>query len=252
MSQPVRETDAAGNPRVTVPVSEFKVGQTVWHKYSKLLGGKIVWLSGEQLWIKGLGYGESFIAPAADFTATDPNQPVEPVPQACPFCGMASAKCFMHQPNHWVSCTTDTCRLSTPYKPTRLEAIQAWNAIRVEKIGVAMVPAGERELRYAPAPEPTPKPCPVCGTHAVFHADDSNVQCESEVCYMSGPTGLNRSAAILAWNKLGDVAAEREECAKIVEHGHQLGVECPILGQGPLVVKFLAFLADRIRSRGQQ
>lgn len=66
-----------------------------------------------------------------DLTTVDPNQPVEPVPKKCPFC-KGTADLSERSTGFVFECI---CWFRTPMKPTRLEAIQAWNSIRVERDG---------------------------------------------------------------------------------------------------------------------
>lgn len=60
-----------------------------------------------------------------------PNQPAEPLPQKCPFCGSESDVSKYGYVDFRVCCSLNEPCLLGPHKPTRLEAIQAWNLIQL-------------------------------------------------------------------------------------------------------------------------
>lgn len=121
--------------RETKPASEFKPGQTVWRKsdgekftVSRLSDHDFLVVICENRSIRAENY--------EDFSATDPRQPGPSAevenPQKCPFCGNKT-KSHENDGNWTCYCPSDgwlMC-LRGPEKPTRLEAIQAWNSIRV-------------------------------------------------------------------------------------------------------------------------
>lgn len=63
------------------------------------------------------------------YTATDPNQPAEPTPQKCPFCGSDPVGKNNDGLDWWFSCPLVSCWWRSPRRATHLEAIQAWNRI---------------------------------------------------------------------------------------------------------------------------
>ncbi len=124
---------------------QFEAGQTVWGKHTGLKAS-ILAIHGDKAWVEYepsqaandlVGKGPQTV-PLEVLLATDPNQPAELVPQACPMCG---AKPIIHTNLAGISsvyCSEGTnpekfnC-LRGPQMPTRLEAIQAWNSIRVDE-----------------------------------------------------------------------------------------------------------------------
>jgi hypothetical protein len=111
---------------------EFKPGQTVWKKGTSKQPFTVSKWSDEDTLV--LINPEGFIQ-AVDqelFTATDPN--AEPTPQKCPFCG--SEATVIGDEDDRVLCMAycvmkAECGLEGPFRKTRLEAIQAWNSIRL-------------------------------------------------------------------------------------------------------------------------
>lgn len=184
---------------------EFTVGQTVFVKSPRKIEDigftdfgplTIVAIDGDEYWLKK---GDTRYTRKIDaLAATDPSQPAEPVAQVCPFCWSDTAVYESDGVNrkHWVCCKGHiACWFTGPRKPTRLEAIAAWNSI-----GILSVPArtpaplhSKEEIERAfrdnkvgelIAKQPEPKP-----------------PCQCEVCISV------REA----------IAAEREECAKIAD-----------------------------------
>jgi len=110
-------------------MSEFKPGQTVWSKGS---GARyeVLAAAGDSLWL--IDPHASHVArlhDARDFVATN----AEPTPQKCPFCG-DSPHCHDYADGDWQArCDQNKtgCGCKGPYRKTRLEAIRAWNAIRI-------------------------------------------------------------------------------------------------------------------------
>src|SRR6185369_7198336 len=108
----------------------FKPGQTVYPKSGSPYKFIVAGVHGDDLWLKIVG-GENatvFLAKSESYSATNPN--AEPTPQKCPFCGSES-RGNKHSGRHWFDCPETYCRLIGPERKTRLEAIQAWNSIRV-------------------------------------------------------------------------------------------------------------------------
>ncbi len=125
----------------------------------------------------------------SDTTPKTANQPAEPVPQACPFCGgktnlAGCGPCRMF-------CMGEDCIMG-PIKPTRLEAIAAWNSISV-----------------TPPKEPEPKNCPLCGKKPIIHQTDFGGVAFDVLCNgggfwcLRGPQLPTRAEAVAVWNKLG-------------------------------------------------
>lgn len=233
---------------------EFKPGQTVWQRYTHEMFD-IIAVKGPSCWCWSVERCHYETISADDLLATDPNRPAEPVPQDCPFCG-GEAKAMLGDEGQrsYVVCTGN-CRAEGPLLATSLETIQAWNSIRVgpmkpDEALSAMKEAAQEDLykAFMPqiaktlAPEPTPKPCPSCGNSAkLVHEDDNTrVSCTKSYCIL-GPKRLDPKNAILAWNNLGNVAEEREVCAKIVRDAS------PWIGE-----KWAGILSDEILKRGQQ
>jgi hypothetical protein len=113
-------------------MSEFKFGQTVWRHLKQY---EVIHQYLKDVWVKDGTHGE--ILPVEWLTATDPNaKPLPPEPQKCPFCGYCPGFREIHaQERHWVGCENFGCRFLGPERPTREEAIAAWNSLRVIQPG---------------------------------------------------------------------------------------------------------------------
>jgi len=113
-------------------------GQTVWHKDYHEVRLEVICQNGKWLWLREPDKEVGNLYVASDYTATDPN--AEPEPQKCPMCG-SGAEVRGYANGEWdVRCLesgrragSHGCGFKSPFKPTRLEAIQAWNSIRVSK-----------------------------------------------------------------------------------------------------------------------
>ncbi len=107
---------------------QFKAGQTVW-RITDGVRYEVVAHIGDLVWIRNPGRGNQ-VFHENSISATDPNQPAEPVPQACPWCSVSEVVVRGVNPAY-VGCLNPDCRFASPYRPSRLEAIAAWNSIRV-------------------------------------------------------------------------------------------------------------------------
>lgn len=113
--------------------SEFKPGQTVWQRHTHEMFD-IVAVKGPSCWCWSVERCHYETISADDLLATDPNQPAEPVPQNCPWCGCDAEilACKAYR-GFIVQCGSidQHCFFSGSRKPTRLEAVQAWNSISI-------------------------------------------------------------------------------------------------------------------------
>lgn len=103
---------------------EFKPGQVVWRETT---GEKCRFLAtfGPFAWIEF--QDRHTTVPIGTLTGTDPNQPVEPVPQKCPQCERESIASVYRDGDQFD--VRHSCGAVSARKPTRLEAILAWNSL---------------------------------------------------------------------------------------------------------------------------
>lgn len=114
----------------------FKPGQTVWQRCTLRHRKVIFRASSEAMAWCEVHPDEPACndryenVPLDSLTATDPN--AEPEPQKCQNCGNLQIEIF--EDVFYAECTY--CKMSGPVKPTRLEAIQAWNSICVRRADI--------------------------------------------------------------------------------------------------------------------
>lgn len=119
---------------------QFEPGQTVCGKAKPLETAKVLAVQemplGETaLWVNDGSPGcTGFKTWFGCKVEVVPDKPAEPAPQKCPDCG-ESAKAYeteeTAQGRWFCACSQGVCTMMGPKRPTRLEAIQAWNSIRV-------------------------------------------------------------------------------------------------------------------------
>lgn len=232
------DVTASAEPTGRSTSSKFKPGQTVWNQHTHEMFD-IVAINGPNCWCWSVSRCHYETISADDLLATNPNQPAEPAPQKCPSCGSTPVVGDCN-----VSC--DECWMAASKRHTRLEAIQAWNSIRVG--GIFDGPEYDKIEEMAKQKiRSAPEPCPACGAGAELLADCNDqlsVYCSR--CGMRGPRGESGPEAVLAWDGLGNVAEEREACAKIAYLAAQ---KC---GEGFGGMILANDIARDILKRGQQ